>query len=443
MLPSEFERLLREAVGESDARTVIDHLDDEPMVSVRVNPSKMDVSALREHFGQLAGDAVEWEPDAFYLKERPSFTTDPLFQAGAYYVQEASSMYVGALARIVFAAKGTSEGLRVLDLCAAPGGKTTHLLSLLDGRSLLVTNEVIRQRATILAENVAKWGSAAVVVTSQDPSAFAALESEFDLIVIDAPCSGEGMFRKDEEALRQWSPDKVTLCTRRQRRILSDIWGSLRPGGFAIYSTCTFNRLENEDNARFAAESLGAELLEERRFLPGRDRGEGFYCALLRKNENDSARSQRAERGREKAVAAELPKSASQIGALLRDGYSLSVRGDLVKAFPTELSAAIKRISSQAHVISSGVAVATIKGSAFIPEADLALSPALRPDAFPRCELTLEDALKYLRREPIILQDEPMGYILLTYKGMPLGFVKNLGRRTNSLLPLSRRILTM
>lgn len=434
---------MTEAVGPSDARALIDHLADEPLVSVRVNPAKMDVQALREHFGPLAGDAVEWEPDAFYLKQRPSFTSDPLLHAGAYYVQEASSMYVGALVRKVFDAKGTNEGLRVLDLCAAPGGKTTHLLSLLGGRSLLVTNEVIRQRATVLAENVAKWGSAAVIVTSQDPSAFASLSEEFDLIVIDAPCSGEGMFRKDEEALRQWSPDKVTLCARRQRRILSDIWGSLRPGGFAIYSTCTFNRLENEDNARFAAETLGARLIEERRFLPGRDRGEGFYCALLRKNENASAVPHRASRAAGKPAVAELPKAASAAASLIGEGYTLSARGDMIKAFPKDLYVDIQRIGSRAHVISSGVAVATVKGSAFIPEADLALSPALRQDAFPRCDLSLEAALDYLRREPIILQDAPLGYILLTYNDMPLGFVKNLGRRTNSLLPPSRRILNI
>lgn len=193
-------------------------------------------------------------------------------------------MYVGKLFERAKAILG-KEAMRVLDLCAAPGGKTTQLLSHLDDSSLLVANEVVPSRATILAENVARWGRSNVAVTQSDPATFGALRGFFDIAVVDAPCSGEGMFRKDERAVAEWSPANVGLCAARQRRILADFWPSLRPGGFLIYSTCTFNRQEDEDNVDWICRELGAERLDMRHFYPGEDRGEGFFAALLRKEE--------------------------------------------------------------------------------------------------------------------------------------------------------------
>lgn len=285
MFPDAFVSQLREDLGPGRAEAVLAGLSSEPEVSVRVNPFKTSLQVLREHFGAIASDPVAWAPDeGFYLSGRPSFTFDPWFHAGAYYVQEASSMYVGALFDKAVAALGRSTGLHVLDLCAAPGGKTTQLLSRLDASSLLVANEIVPSRATVLAENVARWGRSYVAVTSSDPSAFAALKGFFELAVVDAPCSGEGMFRKDLRAREEWSPDAVKLCAGRQRRIVSDMWHALCPGGFMIYSTCTFNRFENEDNVAWICSELGAEALEMRHFYPGEDRGEGFFAALLRKN---------------------------------------------------------------------------------------------------------------------------------------------------------------
>ena len=285
MFPAEFINDLRDSLGVERADRLLAALSAEPEVSVRVNPFKLSLNALREHFGALAGDPVLWAADeAFYLTERPSFTLDPLFHAGAYYVQEASSMYVGKLFERAKAILG-KEAMRVLDLCAAPGGKTTQLLSHLDDSSLLVANEVVPSRATILAENVARWGRSNVAVTQSDPAAFGALRGFFDIAVVDAPCSGEGMFRKDERAVAEWSPANVGLCAARQRRILADFWPSLRPGGFLIYSTCTFNRQEDEDNVDWICRELGAERLDMRHFYPGEDRGEGFFAALLRKEE--------------------------------------------------------------------------------------------------------------------------------------------------------------
>lgn len=429
MIPEGFREFIAQSLGEDAAGRLIEGLGQEPPVSVRANPAKISAAELRENFGDLAGDAVEWSEDAFYLRERPSFTLDPLFHAGAYYVQEASSMYVGNLLRGLIA--DGPAGCRILDLCAAPGGKSTDAASLLGANDLLVSNEVIGSRASILAENMAKWGFPGTVVTNSDPVAFASLKDFFDIVLVDAPCSGEGMFRKDERAAAEWSPETVNLCAARQRRILADVWPALREGGHIIYSTCTFNRFEDEENAAWIATELGAELIGQRHFLPGRDRGEGFFCALLRKagdKPHSPAPSLSAKR---------LPSPADD---LLEEGFRPLVKGTLIKAIPDALSGAITLLESKLRVIRSGVAVAQLKGRDLIPEADLALSTAYRRDSFPEVDLDRATALKFLAREPFVLEGMPKGFFLLTHKNLPLGFVKNLGNRCNNLLPASRRI---
>lgn len=429
MFPSEFINEMRDSLGAERAERVLSALAAEPEVSVRVNPFKLSLAALRAHFGALAGDPVPWaSEEAFYLRERPSFTLDPLFHAGAYYVQEASSMYVGVLFERAKAALGAdalsggSAGLRVLDLCAAPGGKTTQLLSHLDAGSLLVANEIVPARATVLAENVARWGCANVAVTSSDPAAFTPLRGFFDLAVVDAPCSGEGMFRKDERAVAEWSPETVRLCAARQRRILGDVWPALAPGGYLIYSTCTFNRAEDEENVDWICRELGGGCLEQRHFYPGEERGEGFFAALIR-------------------------KEGSYVGGpAATPGLSFIEKGNLVKAFPAAYMRDLARLEKSLKVIASGVAVATRKGRDLIPEADFALavadvrSASLRELSFVCIEVTREEALKFLSRDAVAFPDAPRGYLLLTCEGLGLGFVKNLGNRTNSLLPPARRI---
>ena len=423
MFPAEFINDLHESLGPARAERLLSALALEPEVSVRVNPFKLSVEALRDHFSDLAGEAVPWSPEeGFYLNGRPSFTLDPLFHAGAYYVQEASSMYVGALFEQALSLLGRRGGLRVLDLCAAPGGKTTQLLSHLDDTSLLVANEVVPARATVLAENVARWGSSNAVVASSDPSAFSPLTGLFDVAVVDAPCSGEGMFRKEERAVAEWSRETVRLCAARQRRILADVWPSLATGGFLIYSTCTFNRLENEDNVEWICAELGAKCLHMRHFYPGEDRGEGFFAALLRKD-----------------GAFPKPSACASAPAAL----SLVCRRDLLKQFPAAFLRDLERLEKALKVIASGTAVALRKGRDLIPEADYAL--AVRREgvdglAYACVDLSREDALRFLSREALPLPDAPRGYLLLTFEGFGLGFVKNLGNRSNSLLPPNRRI---
>ena len=386
MFTAEFVKMMNENLGEERASSVLASLEDNPVISVRVNPFKISLERLREHFGPIAGEAVPWAADeAFYLTERPSFTLDPLFHAGAYYVQEASSMFVGQLFNAAAGELG-EEALKVLDLCAAPGGKTTQILSHLKENGHLVANEVIGSRVPVLAENVAKWGCGNVTVANSDASCFGKSAGgrgglSYDIIVTDVPCSGEGMFRKGEQAQDNWSVNNVMLCAARQRRIVSDVWPALREGGFLIYSTCTFNRYEDEDNVEWVCNELGAECLQQRHFYPGEDKGEGFFAALLRKNGD-----LRPQRDRKQA----------------RPAYRI--------------------YESQ------------------FPQADEALSVSLDRGKYPVVELSREDALKFLAKEPLVFESLPVGLILLTYKDIALGFVKNLGRRSNNLHPSPRRI---
>ena len=442
MYPAEFVNNLKTHFGEERSSRLLSALDGEPSLSVRANPAKITPEELAEHFSDIFDGYVPWCSEGLYLKSRPSFTLDPLFHAGYYYVQEASSMYTGVFLKMAIAqlsgancSLSNRSGLRILDLCAAPGGKSTHILSIIGSNDLLLSNEVIRSRASILAENIAKWGYPNAVVSNNDPADFSSLDVFFDIVVVDAPCSGEGMFRKDRDAISEWSLDNVRLCASRQRRILSNIWSALSDGGFLIYSTCTFNTLENDENVAWIASELGAELIEKRQFLPGEERGEGFFIALLRKNGDYSPFLKTSENKK-----CQIPACAQYI-SYVNCKFTFSQKGDLWRVFPTALAADIRILESSLRVIRSGVAVAVQKGRDTVPEADLAISTVLDEKAFPTVELSLEDALKFLSKDNIVFGSEvPPGYLLVSFKGAHLGFVKNLGRRSNNLHPLSRRI---
>ena len=383
-LPEDFVRMMHEQYDADTADSLCHALcDTEPEVSIRLNPRKGKTLSIEN----LDVEACPWCPDAYYLHERPAFTFDPLLHAGAYYVQEASSMYVSQLLRHHFPVSGPSAAL---DLCAAPGGKSTLLASLLPPGSILVSNEPMPKRAQVLAENMQKWTRTAEgeypvrsVVTQNYPTDFVEFTDSFDLLLTDVPCSGEGMFRKDEVAVQDWSLQNVDLCWRRQREILQGIWHVLKPGGLLIYSTCTFNHFEDEDNVRWICENLGGMLLEERHFLPGRDRGEGFYCAAIQS----------------------VPRDEEQLP-------SLGVSSDELKSLEAKLRTL--------HVLPQ----------AFSVEPDM-----------PRIELTYSQALSYLRREAVRVP-APRGMVLLCYKGYVLGPGKCVGNRINNLYPEQWRIRT-
>ena len=440
--------------------------------------------ALEYTFSGLSlGERVPWTSGTYYLAERPNFAQQPLFNAGLYYVQDPSCTYLESVWRTLYGTSAANSSpqapKRVLDLCAAPGGKSTHLADLMNERGLLVSNEVISSRAATLAENMAKWGVANTVVTNSDPSAFSKLQNLFDLILVDAPCSGEGMFRKNPDAIGEWSLNNVKLCAQRQRRILNDIWPALRQGGYLIYSTCTFNHLENADNVQYIVEELGAEVIPLApqewellrscgveavgdgqaaslgyQFLPGLARGEGQFFAILRKRAAEEAAS-----GRDDATAGRAAASGRDAeGACAPEReirWHKEIKGDLLKLLPEQLVPEIKLLSKHLKIVSSGRAVATMLASkrggvALVPHADLALSlhigtilDYLRENykfKVERVELPLEQIQAFLAKEPLLLPDAPTGYLLLTYKSAGIGFVKNLGNRCNSLLPNARRI---
>lgn len=430
-----FKDLLIESLGAEAASKALDALEEAPAVSVRYNQAK---------YQAPEGEAVAWNADGRFLAERPVFTLDPLLHAGAYYVQDSSAMFVGRIFREILALAQPEGQLRVLDLCAAPGGKTTDLLSALRdcGKDYsLVSNEISSSRVTALCDNVARWGEAPVAVTSADPAAFGHLEGWFDIIVTDVPCSGEGMFRKDPEALRQWSLDNVALCQARQRRILADVWPSLKEGGILIYSTCTFNHLENDDNVKWIAAELGAEVLPLNMeysgpirtecgwsLVPGFVKGEGQFVAALRKTA--ATGSIRIKKNAVRPDAKNVWLDADV--AIIR-------KGELLCALPQALIADAP-VLERLHPLRSGIAVGEVKGKDFIPHADLALARCLSQNAFARYDASLETALSFLKKEAIMAPDAPKGILLITYNGLPLGFVKNLGNRCNNLLPAGRRI---
>lgn len=371
--------------------------------------------------------------NGYYLPNRPTFTLDPWFHAGVYYVQEAGSMYLEQVVKKYFS--GSSTGSKVLDLCAAPGGKSTHLASLLGDDSLLISNEVMPQRAHILAENATKWGYGNMAVTNNRPADFGKLEGYFDLILTDVPCSGEGMFRKDEKAIEDWSPAYVLECAERQRSILTDVWPALKQDGLLIYSTCTFNKAENEDNIAWIAQELGAEILESRHFYFHTDQSEGLFMAALRKTApTTQMRVKSKVEGRKSQV------TSHKSPLINSENWCIKEEKDLIYALPKAYEADFALLDKHLRWLKKGIGIATLKGKNQTPHIDLALSRHINKEAFTPYELDLATALHYLKGESITLPDAPIGYLLLTFKGVPMGWGKNIGNRCNNLYPDAWRI---
>ena len=430
LLPDEWERLAG-AITSS-----------EPSVAVRVNAAR----------GVAVPDGarrVPWCDQGFYTEGRPSFTFDPDWHAGRYYVQDASSMFISHVIRHF-----VHDPVRYLDLCAAPGGKTTAAIQALPPQSLVVANEIVPPRARVLADNVIRWGAPRCVVTSNAPAQIGKFTHFFDVIAADVPCSGEGMMRKDAEAVSQWSPDLVTQCALRQREILKDVWQALRPGGLLIYSTCTYNRQENEEIADYVLQELGATSLEVPveaswnihpaigsdahgyRFMPHRVDGEGLFIAVFRKD-GDAPRQD--FRIKEKNI-----KKVDEMGKKwlsAPEAFILDQQGDLSIAVPQDIRREVAAMRDSLNVLHAGVELATVMGRKLVPHHALAMSLARAEDAFPTCEVDYPTALRYLRGESITI-DAPRGYVLIACDGAVLGFANNLGNRANNLYPKPLRILS-
>ncbi|MFM8913916.1 MAG: methyltransferase RsmF C-terminal domain-like protein [Flammeovirgaceae bacterium] len=442
-LPELFEIRMREELG-ADSEPFFHSLRQPAPTSIRMNPSKWKVPDLPR---------IGWTEFGYYLAERPSFTLDPLFHAGCYYVQEASSMLVEQAVKQCLT---LADPLIALDLCAAPGGKSTHLLSLLSNQSLLVSNEVIRSRASVLAENIQKWGSGNVVLSNSDPQHIGQLEGFFDLMVVDAPCSGEGLFRKDPQAMSEWSEQSVALCAQRQQRIIADVWPALKENGILIYSTCTYNRLENEENLRWLAthhevefvslmldQSWGIQESKEGKVMgyrcyPHRLTGEGFFMAVIRKCEPQAPRTFKNKMN----LPLASKKTKEQLADWLLQGTRELIQlDDLVIAVPQQYFHEINVLSSQLHTVLRGTAIATEKQNKYVPEHALALSTQLNREHFLQVNLTLEESLAYLRKEPVNIGEGLKGFGLVTHQQVPLGWANFLGNRINNLYPAPWRIL--
>lgn len=411
-------------------------------VSIRLNPAKATSDI---------GSPTPWATSGRYLPGRPSFITDPLWHAGAYYVQEASSMF---LEQAIMTIRPASIS-RALDLCAAPGGKSTHLLSLLPPDAVVIANEVIRSRATILSENIQRWGQWNVIVSNNDPSHFSRLEALFDLIVVDAPCSGEGLFRKDPDAIEEWSVEHVRLCAARQKRILEDVWPALAVGGHLVYCTCTYNADENEKNlasfskaqalefvpipvnASWGIETVQHDDVVGYRFYPHRVDGEGFFLSVLRKKQGPPPMQVPKVRKRKEPS----PALVGQVECWLRPHtqFSIEILNDTLFVFPDPDLLAF--VENNLKVVTAGTTMATIKRDKLVPETALAFATSLQPMAFPRIELTLEQALKYLRKESLSLERQGSGFALATYGNLGLGWMNMLPNRINNLYPSHWRIL--
>ena len=464
-LPRDFEEYTRRLMGDELYTTLAEGLAQEAPTSIRLNPFK--TTSCLHHDGQTAGprqgSPVAWCAQGFYLANRPNFTFDPLLHAGLYYVQEASSMFIGHILQQLI-----HHPVLMLDLCAAPGGKTTAARAALPEGSLLFANEPMKLRASILSENVQKFGHPDMVVTNNFPREYQQSGLLFDVVLVDVPCSGEGMFRKDEGAIGEWSMQNVEKCRLLQRSIIEDIWPCLAEGGILIYSTCTFNAHENEENVNWIADNLGADfididtppewgitgsLIDDHpvcRFIPGKTKGEGLFVAVLRKrgqhvpaieqlkaNTGKSGKKQRRQQLRKQDS---LPSEVS-CRAWVNGQFTISRKQGTVMGIPTWWQHIYEHAQKSLHILHAGMTLGTEKGHGIIPHTSLALSQAIAPDAFPRIEADYKTAISYLRKEAIALPpDAPRGFVIITYRSHSLGFVKNIGNRANNLYPQEWKI---
>ena len=429
------------------------HSSGQQITSVRINPAK----AFDVHEHSFEVDAkIPWTSNGYYLKQRPSFTLDPLLHAGAYYVQEASSMFLEQALRQT---ADMSQSLKVLDLCAAPGGKSTLIQSVISNESLLVSNEVIKTRANILSENITKWGAENVVVTNNDPKDFAKLENYFDIIVIDAPCSGSGLFRRDTNAIEEWSEANVQLCSQRQQRIIADVLPALKQGCILIYSTCSYSKDEDEVIAdwmidEFNMKSLRlstapewhiVEALSDKhnaygyRFYPDKVKGEGFFIACMQKQESEGGDVAFPK----KSKLEKLSKNEIAIAEKwIREDAAISVLKwkELALALPARFVQDIDLLQQSLYIKQAGVALGQITAKELIPEHSLALSNLLSNN-IPVVDVTLDEALQYLRKADFKLDTNGKGWTILQYKSRNLGWVKLLPNRLNNYYPKEWRIL--
>jgi len=445
-LPSQLLQSLND-LGSFDEKAFIEvHCAEHKITSIRLNPFKKLPVGLKMDFE--LDDRVKWNTEGYYLNERPSFTLDPLFHAGCYYPQEAGSMF------LEFALKHTldfSQTLKVVDVCAAPGGKSTLINSLLNKDSLLVANEIIKSRADVLVQNLSKWGTCNTIVTNNDPNRFSQLPAFFDALVIDAPCSGSGLFRKQPEAINEWSVDHVKACSIRQQKILTNILPSLKEGGILVYSTCSYSAAENEDIVAWLINDFDMEyvslpvdkdwgLVETEhgyRFYPHLTKSEGFFCAVLRKRSDSGSYHFSKKKNTPTATKAEmeiiLPFVALSNESVVKKNDQFHLMNPLAEGF-------LNVFEKQFYFKKAGVVVGEIKGKDMVPNQELGWFTGLNGQ-ITHLELNKETALKFLRKENFSVAENTKGFVLMRFKEKGLGWSKILPNRINNYLPNELRIL--
>lgn len=434
-LPEDFVERMTSRL-KNDSSSFFSSLQTLPPVSVRLHPLKP-----TDHL--KAAGSVPWCSYGIYLQSRPVFTLDPLFHGGTYYVQEAGSMLIEPLLGSLLE---ELESPVVLDLCAAPGGKSTHLLSMMNGKGLLVCNETVPSRNATLRLNLSKWGYSNTIVTQQDAASIMNSGLKFDVIVVDAPCSGEGLFRKQPSAVQEWSLSQVAHCCQRQTGILNDIVPALKDGGYLLYSTCTYECEENDDQVRRLIEKWGLECvtppppdgIEATAFgwqaWPHRVDAEGYYCALLRKK--GTLRNSVVSTAKRSQDSVPLP-----VKSLLRlpESYSFVNREDFIYAYPSGLSFYIDRLAGSGYLRNAGLLMGQMKGKDFIPDTALAMSIEFENN-WPVIQAGKEMALQYLKGETVGFESDHDGWHLVSFENHPLGWAKKTGRRWNNYFPKHLRI---
>lgn len=445
--PANFLDSLNNEPGFNRANFTESHQNIESPTSIRANPFKK--TSLKTN------GRVPWCAEGYYLDTRPSFTFDPLFHAGSYYVQEASSMFI---AHILQHIKQT-DPVKILDLCAAPGGKSTLLNSAMTADDLLVANEIIKTRVPILGDNLSRWGTANTIVTNNDPKDFNRLTDFFDIILVDAPCSGSGMFRKDPAAMDEWSEANVSLCHQRQERILADIYPALNEDGYLIYSTCSYSHQENEDIldwlcTEFALETVRIPINIEwgivetqstdkkawgYRFYPGQVKGEGLFASCLKKKGSSgnlvsfkNNRNQKVDNTEFELVKAYINDPTAY--------YFFKVNDDWL-AINNQHKESLNLLQHHLYIKKSGVRIGKLAGRDLIPDHELALSTIVNKDAVLQTELDYDDAILYLRRENLVIDTDKKGWSLMMFEGQAMGWAKLLPNRINNYYPKELRIL--
>jgi len=449
IFPANFlESLTSEPGFEREKFTNVHKISEAP-TSIRLNPFKK--SAVK------TGDQVPWCNEGYYLDTRPSFTFDPLFHAGCYYVQEASSMFIAHILKYI--RQNDDEPIKVLDLCAAPGGKSTLLNSAIGSGDLLVANEIIKTRVPILCDNLNRWGTTNTIVSNNDPRDFGRLTGFFDIILVDAPCSGSGMFRKDPQAMNEWSDANVNLCHQRQERILADVYPALKQDGYLIYSTCSYSHQENEDILDWLCKEFDMEsvripineswgIVESQstdekawgyRFYPDKVKGEGLFVSCLKKREPAKQFHYSKSKENQKLPAKELDIVKSYIQQ--PDDFYFFKVADTWMAIQTEHKPVVELLQKYLYLKKSGTRLGQVMGHELVPDHELALSIYINKDTVLQTDLSYEQAIQYLRRENIDPPTGSKGWSLMNFEGNSLGWAKLLPNRVNNYFPKELRIL--